>query len=249
MFPVLQIGSLAIRLPGLLVLVGLWLATFLIDRQAPRRGVPGADVNTMILYALLSGLLGARLGYALRYLDAYLENPLALFSLNPGTLSMLEGVVAAGIVSVIYAQRKRLPLWLTLDTLTPSLALMAVFVGLAHLSSGDAFGAETQLPWAIELWGASRHPTQVYEILLAVMVLGLVWRVQPRISSSGLLFLIWLSLTAMTRLFVEGFRGDSVVVLGSLRSAQLVSLAILLLAMAAMHVLVKREIAASAPQS
>ena len=158
MLPVLQIGSLAIRLPGLLVLFGLWLPTFLIDRQAPRRGVPGTDVNNMILYALLGGVLGARLGYALRYLDIYLENPLAIISLNPSTLSMLEGIAAAGIVAVVYGHRKRLPLWPTLDTLTPGLALTAVFVGLAHLSSGEAFGAETQLPWAIELWGAYRHP-------------------------------------------------------------------------------------------
>ena len=119
MFPVLQIGSLALRLPGLLLIVGLWLSTLLIDREAPRRGVSGAAVNSMIFYALLGGLLGARLGYALRYLEVYLENPLALVSLNPRTLAPLEGLVAAGIVALIYAQRKRLPLWPTLDVLAP----------------------------------------------------------------------------------------------------------------------------------
>lgn len=249
MFPVLQIGSLALRLPGLLLIIGLWLATFLVDREAPRRGLSGAAVNSMIFYALIGGLLGARLGYALGYLDVYLKNPLALISLNPDALAPLEGAVSAGIVALIYAQRKRLPLRPALDILAPALSLFAVFVGLAHLSSGDAYGAVTQVPWAIELWDAKRHPTQVYEILIAILIFGLIWRLGSREEFAGFLFLSWLSLAAAGRLILETFRGDSVIVLGGLRSAQLVSLAILMLALVALHVLAKREESSPAPQS
>ncbi len=249
MFPVLQIGSLALRLPGLLLIVGLWLATFLVDREAPRRGVSGAVVNSLIFYALIGGLLGARLGYALGYFDVYLKNPLALISLNPDALAPLEGAVSAGIVALIYAQRKRLPLRPTLDVLAPGLSLFAVFVGLAHLSSGDAYGAVTQVPWAIELWDAMRHPAQVYEILLAAIVFGLIWWLSSRSAFTGFLFLSWLSLAAAGRLILEAFRGDSAIVLGGLRLAQLVSLAILMLALVALHVLAKREESSPAPQS
>jgi phosphatidylglycerol:prolipoprotein diacylglycerol transferase len=134
---------------------------------------------------------------------------------------MLEGLVTAGIISVIYAQRKGLPFWPTLDSLTPSLALFAVFVGAAHLSSGDAFGAETQVPWAIELWGARRHPSQIYEILASALIFLGIWRIRMRAEFPGFLFLLWLGMTAAGRLLLEGFRGDSVIVFGSLRSAQL----------------------------
>jgi phosphatidylglycerol:prolipoprotein diacylglycerol transferase len=247
MFPVLHIGSLALRLPGLLLIIGIWLSTFLIDREAPRRGLPAGAVNSMVFYALLGGVIGARLGYALRFLDAYLSNPLALFSLTPGTLSPLDGFVAAGIIAVIYAQRRKLPSWPTLDALAPSFALVAVFVGAAHLSSGDAFGTVTDVPWAIELWGARRHPTQIYEIIGAAFIFLGTWRLRTRTAFSGFLFLIWLSMMAAGRLLLEGFRGDSVIILGSLRSVQLMSLAVLLTALALLHVLARRKPAEPAP--
>jgi phosphatidylglycerol:prolipoprotein diacylglycerol transferase len=249
MFPVLQIGSLALRLPGLFLIVGLWLSTLLIDREAPRRGQSAGAINSMVFYALIGGLIGARLGYALRYLDAYLSNPLALVSLSPSTLSILEGFVMAGIVALAYAQRKGLSLWPTLDALTPSFALFAIFLGAAHLSSGDAFGAEAQVPWAIDLWGARRHPSQVYEILAAVLIFLGVWRIRVMDAFSGFLSMIWLSLAAAARLLLEGFRGDSVIVFGGLRFAQLTSLVILLLSLAMLHVLSRRQPTITSPST
>lgn len=235
MYPVLQIGPLALRLPGLILIIGLWLSTFLIDREAPRRDISPGAVNSMVFYALLGGLLGARLGYALRYLDTYLANPLAFISLNPDSLSILEGFVTAGIVAVVFAQRRNLPFWRTLDVLTPSFALFAVFVGAAHLSSGDAFGAETQVPWAIQLWGAQRHPSQIYEILAAILIFLGAWRIRTANTFQGFLFLFWLAMAATARLLLEGFRGDSVIVLGGIRFAQLASLLILIVSLAMMH--------------
>jgi prolipoprotein diacylglyceryltransferase len=176
-------------------------------------------------------------------LDTYLQNPLALISLNPGTLAPLEGLVAAGLTALVYAQWKHLPLWPTMDALAPGLSVFAVFVGFAHLSSGDAYGASTQLPWAIELWGERRHPSQVYEILVAAIILLLLWRSRRWAVFNGFLFLEWLAMTAFGRMILESFRGDSVIVLGSLRVAQGISAGILLTALGAIHVLARRAVA------
>ena len=242
MFPILQIGPLAIRLPGLLLIVGLWLALVLVEREASRREIQGSLLTNLIFYALLAGLIGARLGHALHHLNAYVQNPLALISLNPDALAPLEGAVTAGLVAWIYAQRKGLPLWPTLDALAPGFSVFAVFVGFAHLSSGDAFGAPTELPWAIELWGERRHPSQIYEILAAVLILLLVWRSRRWPMFSGFLFLEWLIATALGRLILEVFRGDSSIVLGRLRAAQFTSALILLISLGVMHVLANRAI-------
>jgi prolipoprotein diacylglyceryltransferase len=83
------------------------------------------------------------------------------------------------------------------------------------------------LPWAIELWGTARHPSQVYAILLAVAVAVAIHKLGRGPAFSGLLFLAWLAMTAASRLFLEAFRGDSAIVLGSLRAAQLISLIVL----------------------
>lgn len=240
MFPILQIGPLALRLPGLFLLIGLWLGISLIDREAARRGVSAAVLNNLVLYGLIAGVVGARLGYALRYASVYAEEPLSLLSLTPTTLAPLDGVVVALIVVFVLGQRKHLSLWPSLDALTPSLACFAVFVGFAHLSSGDAFGSSTSVPWGVELWGAKRHPTQAYEIALAMLVFLAAWRLRRTPSFPGFLFLSWLALAAASRVFLEAFRGDSIIIFGVVREAQLGSLVVLALALVALHLQARR---------
>jgi phosphatidylglycerol:prolipoprotein diacylglycerol transferase len=108
-------------------------------------------------------------------------------------------------------------------------------LGLAHLSSGDAFGAPADVPWALDLWGARRHPSQVYEILGASLILLIVYRIQKLNWAAGLNTLSFIALTAFLRLFLEAFRGDSILIFAGIRQAQLISLLILLAALIMMH--------------
>jgi phosphatidylglycerol:prolipoprotein diacylglycerol transferase len=241
MLPILQIGPLAVQLPGLILLAGLWVCTWIIEREANGVNLRGDLIVNMVFYGLLAGIIGARLGYALRFVDIYIDDPLALFSLNPQTLSLLEGVLTAVVVALAYGQRKGLSLLPTLDPLAPGVACFGIFLGLAHLASGDAFGAPTQVPWAVHLWGAQRHPSQVYEILMATVILLAVLRVRRLAPFAGFNFFFWLSLSAGGRLFLEAFRGDSVILFQALRRAQIWSLALLLASMAALYFLGRRE--------
>jgi phosphatidylglycerol:prolipoprotein diacylglycerol transferase len=229
MLPILQVGPLAIQLPGLLLIMGVWVAIVLIERAAPRFKISPALVNNMIFFALIAGILGARLGYVLRYIDVYASDPLGILALNPNTLSLPEGLLAGLITCVIYGQRKGLPFWSTLDALTPGAAVFMLALAFAHLSSGDAFGAPTRLPWAIDLWGMKRHPSQIYEILCAGIILLLMLRLQRNRWLAGFQALIFIALSAAARLFLEAFRGDSVLLFGGFRQAQLVSLVFLLI--------------------
>jgi phosphatidylglycerol:prolipoprotein diacylglycerol transferase len=107
-----------------------------------------------------------------------------------------------------------------LDALTPFFAITALGIGLAHLASGSAFGKETSLPWGMELWGAIRHPSQIYEVFASLLILGLVW-FQKMDSRPGTHFLTFAALTSGSRLFLEAFRGDSSLILGGLRAEQI----------------------------
>jgi len=239
MLPILQIGPVAIQMPGLILLAGVWVAVSLTDREAPRYSMKASTLSNMILIGLVVGILSSRVWYAIRFLDIYLDNPLSLFSLNPTTLAPLEGSLTGLAAAAYYGYRKGLPLWPTLDVLTPGLAALGLAVGFAHLASGDAFGAETSLPWAIELWGARRHPTQIYEVLTAGFIFWLIWEIRYKTPAPGFLFLTWVALSALSRLVIEAFRGDSIIVLDSLRSAQFSSLVVLTVALIGMHVLVR----------
>lgn len=231
MFPILQVGPFALQLPGLFLLIGVWVGTSLIERVAPRYKLSATALNNLVLVGLLAGIVGARLWYALRYLEVYLENPLSLLSLNPSTLASTEGMLTGLIAALIYGQRRQLPLWPTLDALAPGLAAFGVALGVSHLASGDAFGSPSDLPWAIELWGERRHPSQIYEIFAAGLIVFILWKLHARNSFSSFLALSWMGLTAGSRLFLEAFRGDSVIVLGSLRGAQVISFPVLIGAM------------------
>lgn len=231
MFPLLEVGPLIIPVAGVLLLAGLWLGLELAERTAPRYGVPPADVYGLTLAGLAAGIVAARLGYVLQYLDSYLRDPRAILAANANTLHSSAGLLGALLVALLYLRWRRLPLRRTLDSLAPGLALFAVALGLAHLASGDAFGAPADLPWAVALWDARRHPSQVYEIGAALLILLTVWRLRRVNPYPGFLFAFWLALSAASRLFLEAFRGDSVIVAGSIRQAQLAALLVALFAL------------------
>ncbi len=241
MFPISQLGPLAIQVPGLFLLAGIWIGTWIIDKEAPRYRLSSTHLNNLVIIGMVVGIIGARLGYALRFLEIYLDDPLSLIALNPSTLAPLEGLFSGLLAIFIYGQRKELPFWATLDAMTLSLAIFALAYGFSHLSSGDSFGAATTAPWAIELWGERRHPTQIYEIISGFLVIITIWRLRTRSPFPGFLFLSWVSLAAASRLFIEAYRGDSVVILNSLRSAQMVSLGIIAVALSGLHLLAQRR--------
>ncbi len=231
MFPLLQLGPFALPVPGVILLISLWIGLNVAEKEALRQKRPSELVYGLVMAGLIGGIVGARLWYVGRYLDTYLADPLGIVALDTNTIDPTAGLITALLAAAAYAYRKKLPLRPTLDILTPGLAVFAIGLGLAHLASGDAFGAPTSVLWAIELWDATRHPTQIYEILLATAVFILIWRIRKRSSFAGFVFLAFGALTAVSRLFLETFRGDSIVVAGSIRQAQLAALVILLLAL------------------
>jgi phosphatidylglycerol---prolipoprotein diacylglyceryl transferase len=233
MLPILQIGPLALPLAPFSLLLALWFGLSLAEKFSPKRGISANTLYNLTFTGLIAGLIGARIGYVFQYPNAFLESPLSLVSLNPGLLEPFAGFAAGLIGMLVYGQRAKLTFWNTLDTLTSLLAVMAVGFAMAHIASGEAFGAETSLPWGINLWGANRHPAQFYELIAAILTLGMlgVWSKNSDLPE-GTLFLTFIALTAGSRLFLEAFRGDSVVIIGGLRSAQIVAWLVLATAFA-----------------
>ena len=228
MFPVLQIGPLALPVLGLALLLGVWIGLSLAAtrKEAARlRLIPEAVYN-LVFIGLVAGLIGTRLAYVAHYLNVYASDPLGVFSLNPATLAPTEGALIGVVVAVGYGAHRKLPLRPTLDALAPAVAVMGVAVAVAHVASGDAFGAAARLPWSVYLWDEYRHPSQIYELIAALGVLGIGWRARTRGPFVGFNFLLVVALSAAARLFLEAFRGDSVVI-GGWRAAQVWGLVVL----------------------
>ncbi|MCS7010345.1 MAG: prolipoprotein diacylglyceryl transferase [Anaerolineales bacterium] len=224
MFPILQLGPLALRTPGLLLLLGLYLGLSLAERRLPRRGAPDANqLYNLFLIAVGVGLVTARLAFIVQNPALFRGSWLNWLALDARLLDPWTGITLGLLAALVYGQRKRLSFWETLDAFTPVAATLAVFLGLAHLASGNAYGLPTSLPWGIELWGAKRHPTQIYEILLALGMLAWLWPRFQQETRPGTLFARFLTAYAAATLFIHAWRADSTLVTGGFRLEQILA--------------------------
>jgi len=229
MLPTLQVGPFAIPVSPMIILIGLWVGLSLAERNAPKYGINANTLYNLVFIALVAGVLGARLTFIGRYPSIFAGSPISVISTNPELLDPWGGMAVGLIAALIYGQRKQIAFWPFLDAITPGLALLGVAIGFSHLASGSAFGMPTDLPWGIELWGTTRQPTQLFEILGALVILFVVWP-GSRIAvgqPSGSAFLIFLASTSGARLFLEAFRGDSIIIVDGLRVAQIIAWMIL----------------------
>lgn len=245
MLPTLQLGPLALPTGPFLMLLGVWLGLWFAERESRRLGLDPDRISNLALIALLAGVVGARLAYAARYLDAYAADPLSLISNNLATFAVTEGAVIGTVAALVYGRRERLPLRRTLDALAPVVIVLSGSFALAQLASGDGFGAPTDLPWRLYLWNEQRHPTQVYAFIGALIVFAAWWR-WARFAFNGFGFLWAVAGTAASVVFVEAFRGDSALWAGW-RSAQLVGLIVLAVSLIVMRRWGARPIPESEP--
>jgi prolipoprotein diacylglyceryltransferase len=228
MFPYLNLFGAAIAVSPLVILVAIWLGAALAERTSDRHGIPSETLYNLIFIALLAFILGGRLSYAAQYPSAFIADPVSLVSRNLGLFDPVGGAAIGLVAAAIYGQRKQLALWPTLDALTPALAVLLTAIPLANLASGEAFGAPSSLPWAIELWGQSRHPVQIYEALAAGLILWWLWPGRAKSQDpAGTNFLLFVAANAFSRLFFEGLRGSSALTVLNLRAAQLAAWVIL----------------------
>jgi prolipoprotein diacylglyceryltransferase len=214
----------------ILIVIAMWIGLTIAEKRCERYGISKEQLNSLTFYSLFGFIIGGRLLFALGNLPSFAQSPLSIFSPNPDLFDPAGGALSAILIGFLYGNRQKLSFWATLDAVTPIAATILVGLSLAHLAAGTSFGSPTDLPWGIELWNAVRHPTQIYEFFASLLILGWVLLPKPA-SSAGILFLHFTALTAGSRLFLEAFRGDSALVFGEFRLAQLIAWSFLAIAL------------------
>jgi phosphatidylglycerol:prolipoprotein diacylglycerol transferase len=210
----------------ILLLLATWIGLNLAEKHTERHGVSKDDLNNITYYALIAFVIGGRLSFVLQNLPTFIKSPLGIISINPDIFDSFGGIAVAFIVAIIYGQRQKLQLWNALDALTPYFAILAIGIGLSHLAAGTSFGMETDAAWGIDLWNATRHPTQIYETLASLLIFGLVW-FQKQNPRPGILFLTYAALASASALFIQAFRGDSTLIFNGLRQEQVIAWVVL----------------------
>ena len=231
MLPVFQIGPFALPVPGISLLLAFWLGLSLAEKRLPLAGPTADNLYNLVFTGLVTGLFGARLGYVFQFPNAFIQSPISFLSLNSGLFDPFTGFVFLLLGMFIFGQRARLSFFETLDTLTPMLAVLAIGLAISHIASGESFGSLTNLPWGIYLWGAKRHPTQFYELFAASIIFILMTlRLVPKFPA-GHQFFMFSALTAVSRLFLETYHGDSPTIMDGLRIKQIIAWIVLSVAL------------------
>ncbi len=210
----------------ILLVIAAWIGLSLAEKRAEHHGISKDDLNNVTFYGLTAFIIGGRISFVLQNIPTFVKSPLGIISINPDIFDPFGATAVAIIVAMIYGQRRNLLFWNTLDALTPFFTILSIGLGLSHLAAGTAFGKETDLPWGINLWNATRHPTQIYETLASLITFSLLW-FKKHNPHPGILFLTFATLTAGSQLFTLAFRGDSTLVFNSLRQEQVVAWVVL----------------------
>lgn len=171
MFPMINIGPLSIQAAGFILIaslfIGLWTTTYF----SKNLGTNGNLIENSILLGLIAGLITARVGFILQNPSALAGNLLAMFSLTPSMLNPSFGIFVGSLTAFIYAQKKHLPLWPSLDTLTPLFIFLFAGKHLSNFAIGNGYGLPTEFPWGIQLWNETRHPVNLYALILVAIYL------------------------------------------------------------------------------
>ncbi|MDO8462929.1 MAG: prolipoprotein diacylglyceryl transferase [bacterium] len=102
-----HLGPIPINIWGLFVAVGFLTATWLAVRLAPRYGMDPEHVLRVAMWAIVAGIIGARLGHVVFYEPAYyLAHPIDVLKVWEGGLSSFGGFLGA-VIAVIIMLRVR----------------------------------------------------------------------------------------------------------------------------------------------
>jgi len=237
---VVRFGPVTVYSYGALLSVAFLVGAVIAAREGERKGVGGQWMYDFLLVTLVSGVVVSRLLFVLMNLGLYVSNPWTVLNVAEGGLS-LHGALLGGLLAALwFARRKKVSFDALADTVSPSLALGIGIGRWGCFFNGCCYGTLTSLPWATMTRYAPglRHPTQIYESFLALLMFWWLWRARTRVKADGQLFMLFLALYSVIRFFVEFYRESPFI--GPLTYAQVASLAIAAFAVVRYYVLGRR---------
>jgi phosphatidylglycerol---prolipoprotein diacylglyceryl transferase len=215
--PVLfEIGSFKLRWYSLGYLFGIMLGYWMLLKLIAKPGSPMSRVHAddMILYATLGIILGGRIGYILFYQPSILSNPVDIFKLWEGGMSLHGGTLGTLFAIWLMTRRNKLSYLRVCDYIACVIPFGLFLVRIANFINGELWGRETDVAWAI-IFDTSgqmspRHPSQLYEalaegLLMAAILWPLFWKTDARYKPG---FLVGMSalIYGISRFLIEFVR-------------------------------------------
>ena len=200
---VLGIGPVRIYAYTLCFLAAFVVVGWLSYREAKRRSRLTEETLMVGSVGLVGGVLGAKLGM-LMFLGP--SEFWRLLPTIPSHGSTLFGGIIGGYIAVTVSERVLHLDRCTGDLIAPFLPLGQAIGRMGNFLAADAYGLPTSLPWAVNQAGAYRHPVQIYEMLLDLLLFGILIRFRKVSFRDGELFDVYMIGYAVIRFPLEFLR-------------------------------------------
>ncbi len=204
---------------GIMYVLALLSALFMAKYLAKKDKLPFSEeqLDDYFIWIEIGIILGARLGYIIFYdphTSYYLTHPWQMF--NPfvnGTFVGIRGMSYHGAVigfllgSAGYCLRHKTSPWAFLDLVAISVPFGYIFGRIGNFLNKELIGRVTDVPWKINVLGASRHPSQLYEAFLeGVLVFVILYMYRKYKKFNGELIALYGLLYSSARFVAEFWR-------------------------------------------
>ncbi|MDD2634307.1 MAG: prolipoprotein diacylglyceryl transferase [Bacteroidales bacterium] len=225
----IDLGNFQIRYYSILFAIGFIIGYFVVKKIYQKEGVPVSELDSLTVYVVLGGLIGARLGHCFFYDWAYYKyNLLEIIlpvSFNPEFhFTGFQGLASHGgalgiIIAMLIFQRKSTKksfFWL-IDRVAIPTGFAGACIRLGNLFNSEIYGHHTDLPWGFIFMRNGEtlpsHPTQLYEaffyIITSIILLRL-YRVERFRNARGFLLGMFFILIFTARFFIEFVKENQV---------------------------------------
>lgn len=224
---------------GVIISAAMAIAVILAYIFAKRFNIKQETIIDCALFGIIAAIFGARLYYMVFEYGLTREMLSNFFQIRDGGLAIYGGVIFGVIAVVCVALIEKISIWRILDYLAPFLVLGQAIGRWGNFVNQEAFGTNTDLPWAmisdytrrfitnLSQTGVNSelpvHPTFLYESLGCLVIFIVLFMLLKRTHKRGNILAGYMIGYGLLRTLIEGIRTDSLM-FGDVRISQLVSI-------------------------
>jgi prolipoprotein diacylglyceryl transferase len=236
-----HLGPFPIRAYALCIVLGIVAACVITEVRMRRRGAPPYLVLDIALWAVLFGIVGARLYHVLTSLDSYFgegADPIEALKIWRGGLGIWGAISGGALGAWIACRRIGIPLRFVADAFAPGLPVAQAIGRVGNWFNNELYGKETDLPWGLKIynWDASTgqavkqagtdepilrgiyHPAFLYELLWCLAAALAIWLLDRKYKfGRGRAFALYVMMYCVGRFWIETLRIDESHVIGGMR--------------------------------
>ena len=230
-----------VRWYSLFILIGAALAFFLMSHEAKRLNIKKDFIFNTFFWALLFGIIGARLYYVLFHWGYFASHTGEIWQIWQGGLAIHGGIIFGIITIFIYSKKHNFRPIRFLDIAAPALIIAQAIGRWGNFANAEAYGAATTYAHLKSLGipnfiidgmyinGTYYTPTFLYESIWCIIGFIVIYFLRKRkftkVGDATAIYLIWYSIG---RFFIEASRTDSLMFL-NFKVAQLISIALIII--------------------